>query len=114
MATATATAEKKTRTAARKIDEVQVRAQVERIRSDIAGLKTAIADYSIDRARELGASARETADDVSVSTRRAIETLNDELASLERQLVDHVRRHPLQSIGIAAAAGVLIALILKR
>jgi Uncharacterized conserved protein len=109
-----ATAEKRVRTAARKIDETQVRAQVERIRSDIAGLKSAITDYSVDRAQELGAAARETADDLSETTRRAIETLNDELASLERQLVDHVRRRPLQSLGIAAAVGVLFALLVKR
>lgn len=114
MATATGTAEKKTRTAARKIDETQVRAQVERLRSDLAGLKSAIADYSVDRAGELGAAAKETASDVSEQTRRAVENLSDELAALERQLVDHVRRRPLQSVGIAAAAGVLIALLLKR
>lgn len=114
MATASTTVEKKTRAAARKMDEVEVRGQVERIRSDLAGLKSAIADYSVDRAHELGAAAKETASDVSEQTRRAVESLNDEFVALERQLVDHVRRRPLQSVGIAAAAGVLIALLLKR
>ncbi len=77
--------------------------RIARVRADVADLGKAVASYGSGKA-----------DDLKVAGEDALETLKKELADLEGKVATQVRARPLQSLAIAAGAGVLAALLMRR
>ncbi|KPQ07352.1 MAG: hypothetical protein HLUCCA12_05940 [Rhodobacteraceae bacterium HLUCCA12] len=88
-------------------DRAEIEAQFARIRDDIAALGGMMQAYGRDRLS--GAQARaETLPD------EALAELQRQLAALEGELKLKVRERPLQSLGLAALAGLVIGIFLRR
>jgi ElaB/YqjD/DUF883 family membrane-anchored ribosome-binding protein len=78
-------------------------AHAEKIRNDIAEL-----------AQALSRAGGSLAGDVRVQTERQLKDLGSQLSALEHQLEKHVRDRPIAAIGFAAAAGFILALLVRR
>lgn len=110
-ATATKTTAKRTSTGEPATD---IERQIARLRSDIAGLGEAVANYGSAKAGQYRASAAGTAENISAQTREALDAAKAELARIESRFEGSIRANPLQAVGIAVAAGFLAALIMRR
>jgi len=87
---------------------------IERIRSDIAALAGSLKKYGAGKTDEVKARATAAGQDLTKMSQDALNELSAELQSYERALVSEVRRRPLQSLGIAAGIGFLIAALVRR
>ncbi|MCC5971309.1 MAG: hypothetical protein JJU15_15300 [Pararhodobacter sp.] len=88
-------------------DRAEIEARITRIREDIAALGGMMQAYG--RAQLSGAQAQaESLPD------EALAELQRQLAALEADLKTKVRDHPLQSLGLAAMAGLVLGLFLRR
>lgn len=91
-----------------------IEAHVAQVREDIAALAKAMKAYGADKTGEYKARANKAGTDIAVASQDALASLQKEFADLERQMVNQVRARPLQSLGIAAGIGFLIAMIVRR
>ncbi|MBN9669421.1 DUF883 family protein [Roseibium aggregatum] len=109
--TATASAAKPANdtVSARDIEE-----NIERIRGDIASLAGSLKQYGSDKTGEYKSRAMAAGQDLSEKSQDALDDLMTELQAYERAFVKEVRRRPLQSLGIAAGVGFLIAALVRR
>ncbi|MEJ8473832.1 DUF883 family protein [Roseibium algae] len=94
---------------AREIEE-----NIKRIRSDISALAGSLKKFGEGKADEYKTRASEAGDDLTKMSEEALEDLTADLQAYERALVAHVRKHPLQSIGIAVGVGFLLSALLRR
>jgi len=94
---------------AREIEE-----NIERIRGDIAALAGSLKQYGSDKTDEYKSRATAAGQDLSKLSQDTLNDLTAELQAYERAFVKEVRRHPLQSLGIAAGVGFLIAALVRR
>lgn len=85
----------------------EIEAGVARVKEDLARLGGMMQAYG--RARIDGAQARAEA-----LPHEALAELRQQLVILEDELSDKVRRNPLQSLGLAALAGLIAGLALRR
>ncbi|GAB2184167.1 ElaB/YgaM/YqjD family protein [Roseibium sp. LAB1] len=108
-ATATAANPANDTVSAREIEE-----NIERIRGDIASLAGTLKKYGSGKTDEYKAKAAAAGEDLTKLSQNALNDLSAELQTYERAFVAEVRRRPLQSIGIAAGIGFLIAALVRR
>lgn len=87
---------------------------IERLRGDISALAESITRYGADKSEEYKNRASKTGKDIAHASQQTLDSLTEELNKLERSLTSHVREKPLQSLGIAAGIGVLVALLVRR
>ncbi len=78
----------------------EIEAQIARVREELAALGAAIRDYGSDRLR--GAEMQ------------AVEDLQRQLAKLEAGVRRKMHDQPLQMLGLAALAGLVLGLVLRR
>jgi len=88
-------------------ERAEIEAQVARIREDIAALGGMMQAYG--RAQLSGVQAQ-----AETLPNEALAELQRQLAALEGDLKVKVRDNPLQSLGLAAIAGLVIGLFLRR
>lgn len=67
-----------------------------------------------DKTGEYKERANKAGKDLADSSQQALDALSEELTRLENTLASRVRAKPLQSLGIAAGIGVLVALLARR
>ncbi|MFY8094456.1 MAG: DUF883 family protein [Niveispirillum sp.] len=91
-----------------------IEAQLKHLRHDLAALAAAVAAAGSDKADGYKARAEEMASNVKDASVTAIHNLRDELKGLEGKVETHVRDRPMQSLGIAVAAGFAIAMLCRR
>ena len=94
---------------AREIEE-----NIDRIRGDLASLAGSLKKYGAGKTDEYKTKAAEAGQDLTKLSQDALSDLSAELQNYERAFVAEVRRRPLQSIGIAAGVGFLIAALVRR
>ncbi|WP_029059264.1 DUF883 family protein [Stappia stellulata] len=94
---------------AREIEE-----NIARIRGDIADLAGSLKKYGAGKSSEYKSRAAAAGDDLSRKSQDALNDLSAELQGYEKALMEEVRRRPLQSLGIAAGIGFLIAALVRR
>jgi len=94
---------------AREIEE-----NIERIRADISALAGSLKKYGAGKSDEYAAKATAAGEDLTKMSQEALDKLTAELETYEKAFVSSVRKHPLQSIGIAAGVGFLVALLVRR
>ncbi|MHA7776892.1 DUF883 family protein [Roseibium sp. M-1] len=87
---------------------------IERIRGDIAALAGSLKKYGAGKTDEVKAKATAAGQDLTKMSQDALNDLTAELQTYERALVSEIRRRPLQSLGIAAGIGFLIAALVRR
>jgi ElaB/YqjD/DUF883 family membrane-anchored ribosome-binding protein len=87
---------------------------IERLRGDIAALAQSVTRYGADKTGEYKERANKAGKDLADSSQQALDALSEELTRLENTLASRVRAKPLQSLGIAAGIGVLVALLARR
>lgn len=88
--------------------------QLGRIKADISELASTLAAMG---SRRLGGARGEADHRMRELTRageEAIDDLRRQVRTIERDLSDKVQEKPLQTLGIAAGIGFLLALVLRR
>ncbi|MGV2977916.1 YqjD family protein [Roseibium alexandrii] len=114
MATAKSTSTSSTKAANDPVNASDIEADIQRIREDIAALAGSLKNYGSEKSQEYKTRATTAGEDLTQMSQDALDDLTRELKSYERALTDEVRRHPLQSLGIAAGVGFLIAALIRR
>ncbi|UJQ95113.1 DUF883 family protein [Mariluticola halotolerans] len=112
MATASTSARKNGSGAAATSDDVE--AQIARIREDIAELTKVVGAFGSAKANQYTGRAEKVRDDLAETSQQAIESVREEVASLENDVRDYIREKPLQTVGIAAGVGFLLAFLSKH
>lgn len=107
-------AEEATEAAESGAEKAAIEEQLSKIRSDIAELGETLAAIGSRRVK----GARDEADhrirEMTRASEEAIDDLRRQLRMIERDLTDKVQEKPLQTLGIAAGVGFLVALVLRR
>lgn len=93
-------------------DEISERAA--RIRDELAALGEALAGAGAMQTDAARQAAEHKIDELMQSGEKMVSELADHYARAERQVSTTVREKPLQSLGIAVAAGFLAAVLLRR
>ncbi|MDQ0456309.1 DUF883 family protein [Rhizobium paknamense] len=97
-----------------KAASLELEAQIEQLKRDIAGLTKSLADLGSAKLNQAASKASQLKDDVAEASADALNSARGTVAAVERDLEDHIRQKPLQSIAIAAGLGFLLALISRR
>lgn len=114
MATAKSTSAPAGKAANDSVNADDIQADIQRIREDIAALAGSIRNYGAGKGKEYTARASAKGEDLTQMSQDALAELTRELKSYESAFTAEVRRHPLQSLGIAAGVGFLIAALVRR
>ncbi|MEO8241391.1 MAG: DUF883 domain-containing protein [bacterium] len=85
-------------------------AQIAALRADIARLSEVLAAMASTGSQNIQDAARQAFADLKAKGEEAA----DQATGAMDDVTDSVRRHPLQSLGIAAGAGMLIGLLMGR
>ena len=105
----------KMKTAEEEAEKIEERATVEeqlaRIKADIGELASTLSSIGTRRVRT---GADRHVSELTRAGEEAIEDLRRQLRSIERDLSDKVQERPLQTLGIAAGVGFLLALVMRR
>ena len=95
-------------------DRAAVEEQIARIKADITELAatlTAIGSRKVEGAKS---QADQRMSELARAGEEAIDDLRRQLRAIERDLTDKVQEKPLQTLGIAAGIGFLLALFMRR
>jgi len=91
-----------------------IESQIARIREDIAELTKVVGSFGSAKANEYTGRAEKVRDDLAQTSQHALESVREEMASVESDVRGYIREKPLQTVGIAAAAGFLLAFLSQR
>ncbi|PHR21467.1 MAG: hypothetical protein COA37_13700 [Hoeflea sp.] len=94
------------------VDDIAERAA--RIREDLAALSEAIAGAGSVKTGIAREAAEHKIDELLKNGEQVVADLSKQYARAEQQVSTTVREKPLQSLGVAVAAGFLAAIILRR
>jgi ElaB/YqjD/DUF883 family membrane-anchored ribosome-binding protein len=94
------------------IDEIAER--TDRIKKELAALGEALAGAGAVQAGVAREAAETRVDDVLRSGEKLVADMSRQFSSAEQQVTTTVRDKPLQSLGVAVAAGFLAAILLRR
>jgi ElaB/YqjD/DUF883 family membrane-anchored ribosome-binding protein len=95
-------------------NEAEVSAQLAQLREDLANLASSVKALGAGVSADVKAKAARVADDAYVASEEAVQNVRHEIQSINDNLVEQVQRNPIQSLGIAAAAGFLLAIFTRR
>lgn len=95
-------------------DTAAIEEQLARIKSDIGELAATLATLGSKRVRGARNEADRRLHDFAGAGEEALDEVTRQLRMLERDVEARVRDKPLQTLGIAAGAGFLLALIMRR
>ena len=94
------------------VDDIAERAA--RIRDDLAALGEALAGAGAMQSGVAREAAEHKIDELMQSGEKMVSELADHYARAEKKVTTSVREKPLQSLGIAVAAGFLAAILFRR
>lgn len=89
-------------------------AQLKSLRDDLSKLAATVASRGAEQASDYKAKVKDMASNAFSTSQEAIKNLGDEMKVLEQRVERHVRERPVRSLGIAAAAGFLLAIACTR
>lgn len=104
-------------TTVKKLDDeyrADISGQVSQLRDDLANLAGTVKSLGSDVKHDVKAKASQLADDAISASNSAAKTVKREVRSLNDNITDYVQENPIQSIGIAAATGFLLAILTRR
>lgn len=94
------------------VDDIAERAA--RIREDLAALGEALAGAGAVQSGVAREAAENKIDELLKSSEKIVADLSSQYSRAEKQVSTTVRDKPLQSLGVAVAAGFLAAFLLRR
>jgi ElaB/YqjD/DUF883 family membrane-anchored ribosome-binding protein len=94
--------------------ETTIEDQVEALRGEIAALTKLISKNSARQGKKVREQARSSYDDLVAQGEDLIQQLQDGYLNGASEVRETVRRHPIATIGAAAAFGLVIALLARR
>ncbi|MCC0035515.1 MAG: DUF883 family protein [Hoeflea sp.] len=94
------------------VDDIAERAA--RIREDLAALGEALAGAGAVQSGVAREAAENKIDELLKSGEKIVADLSSQYSRAEKQVSTTVRDNPLQSLGVAVAAGFLAAFLLRR
>lgn len=94
--------------------EESVEEQLEQFRSELAALGSLIQKTGTAKGRKLKAQTEEGLEDLLDASEELFKEMRDGYLSGTRELKRTVRRHPIATIGAAAAFGLALALLARR
>lgn len=92
----------------------QLEQQIGDLRREIASLTKNIGTYGAARIDDYKSGLDRLAGDAVAASMSAVKSAKTGAISLEENLEDRVRSHPLQSVGIAVGIGFLVAMLTRR
>ncbi|UHS57587.1 DUF883 family protein [Agrobacterium vaccinii] len=95
-------------------DAAEVSAQLAQLREDLANLAGSVKALGAGVSSEVKARASHVADEAIAAGEETVDKVRHEIQSLNDNLSYQVQKNPLQALGIAAAAGFLIAIVTRR
>ncbi|KQO75851.1 DUF883 family protein [Rhizobium sp. Leaf262] len=95
-------------------DTAEVSAQLAQLREDLANLASSVKALGAGVSSEVKARASRVADDAIAAGEETVDNVRHEIQSINDNLAYQVQKNPLQALGIAAAAGFLIAIVTRR
>ena len=101
----------------KKLDDeyrADISGQVEQLREDLANLAATVKALGSDVKHDVKARASQLADDAIAAGNNAARSVKHEARALNNSVTDYVQENPIQAVGIAAAAGFLLAIITRR
>lgn len=114
MATAKAATAKTLESGNENVSADEIEQNVDRIRGDIATLAQSITQYGAGKTGEYKERANKATQDLAKMSQETLDNLSAELSRMEKALTTRVREKPLQSLGIAAGVGILVAMLARR
>ncbi len=91
-----------------------VEKQLEKLSAEIAALTKIVASFGTGKLDEASQQAKTLADEVAQRSSAAAADIKDRLTTVESDLENHIRTHPLASVGIAAGLGFILAILSRR
>jgi ElaB/YqjD/DUF883 family membrane-anchored ribosome-binding protein len=95
-------------------DKAALEEQLARIKADITELASTLASIGSRRIHGARSGADGRIGDMTQSAEKALEDLREQLRTVERDVSAKVQEKPLQTLGVAAGIGFLLALIMRR
>jgi ElaB/YqjD/DUF883 family membrane-anchored ribosome-binding protein len=95
-------------------DTTDVAAQIAQLREDLANLARSVKTIGTGTSKELKAHAARITDDALSVSGEVASSVRNEISNINQNVTDHVQKNPLQSLGIAVAAGFLLAILSRR
>ena len=91
-----------------------VRAQLEALRSDVAGLTSALGEYVKEQRDAVKSSAASGIDALKSASRAGLEVTGRKAAEVKSSAEDMVRENPTSAVAISAALGFVVGLLSRR
>ena len=95
-------------------DAADVAAQLSQLREDLSNLAHSVKALGVGVTHEVKNQAARVADDALSASEQTVQNVRNEIQTINDNLVYQVQKNPLQSLGIAVAAGFVIALVTRR
>jgi len=91
-----------------------VRAQLDALRSDVAGLTAALGDYVKEQRNAMKSSAAAGLDALKSAGRAGVEVTGRKASEVKSSAEDMVRENPTSAVAISAALGFVVGLLSRR
>jgi ElaB/YqjD/DUF883 family membrane-anchored ribosome-binding protein len=95
-------------------DDADIHTKITKLKNEATILGASLAETGGVEAKRVLEKGEELAHEAVVKSREALDYVSSELETLEARLAKRVRDKPVQSLGIAVGAGVLLALLLRK
>lgn len=92
----------------------EIAEQIAQLRADITKLAGSLKTLSDGVKNEVKSQAHRIAEDAIDATERTADHAKKQVKSLNDTLVEQVQSNPIQALGIAAAAGFVLAILSRR
>lgn len=104
-----------TKDAAREaLSQLELEQRIDDLKNELASMTKTLAAIGGRKAEDYRAGVEKLAADAVNASLNAFDSARSEAMSLEESFEEHVRAHPLRSIGIAAGIGFLFAIMSRR
>jgi ElaB/YqjD/DUF883 family membrane-anchored ribosome-binding protein len=95
-------------------DAAEVAAQLAQLREDLANLAKSVKALGVGTSAEIKNQALRITDDAIAASSEVAHNVRNELSTLNQNVTEQVQKNPLQSLGIAVAAGFVLALLSRK
>jgi ElaB/YqjD/DUF883 family membrane-anchored ribosome-binding protein len=95
-------------------DDVAIREKITKLKNEVKSLGASLAATGGEEAKRVMEKGEDLAHGAVNKSREALDFLSTELETYEAQLVNRVRTRPIQSMGLAVGAGIILALMLRK
>lgn len=101
-------------TASEALSQLELEQRIDDLKNEIASISRTLAAIGGQKVEDYRAGIEGLAADAVAASLKAFDSARSEAVSLEESFEEHVRAHPLRSVGIAAGIGFLFALMSRR